>query len=629
MKKKISTWVRDIFTTLLFFQILGCGSISLDDLTNISESLGVVDTIQTETGNNNNSLIEIPNIVDIDESINNPDFPLDKPSSDTTPVDTVIPAASLTQEDFLVGLPEGTKQLKITCDRMTALGVKNKITEVFCGTSPPSITSIKELQKVMGFDLDQIVVGRRNGNIPNGSLLSQQEPFDPVGSNLQAALDLMQHNGKNSFALRSVSNGLGMKSTNILAPRVIMITNPYELKNINGRIERYEDARSLVAMGFTRGEMQLEIISGHFDPNEPLNFFERDTGNSSQSAWFRAMPEETLNIQTRNQDLRFYLFKFKHACTLDDSCNNGILFTEDFEKNWVEWTLYDEEDLKNTIADCRQCHQPNGPNAPKTLMNFGTSWSWEHYLGQQDKFSRSLVEDFLSAHGTDAEYAGIPTRIIHFGDGSHIQILLRKHKHSTDNTHNPNIRSYDSVGIMIQVENSTPSQPYDNTVSGYSPIWERLYERSVQGELIQIPYHDSKLTDPQSLSEATRAFRDYKAGRITELPNILDIFKKEDQDVRNMGFKVKAGLDGAGILTQACTQCHNSKLDQTISRARFNVDLESMSIAELMIAQKRIMLPEESLQVMPPSIFRILDTDEKERLYDYLQSVINQKSANN
>ena len=57
--------------------------------------------------------------------------------------------------------------------------------------------------------------------------------------------------------------------------------------------------------------------------------------------------------------LSFYLLKFELACEADKSCKPGDLLTPAVEKNWKGWTLYQDEDLKNTIADCRQCHQPD------------------------------------------------------------------------------------------------------------------------------------------------------------------------------------------------------------------------------------------------------------------------------
>jgi hypothetical protein len=48
-----------------------------------------------------------------------------------------------------------------------------------------------------------------------------------------------------------------------------------------------------------------------------------------------------------------------------------------------------------------------------------------------------------------------------------------------------------------------------------------------------------------------------------------------------MSIRRKPGLDGRGILVHLCSQCHSPRLDQTLTRARFNVmALDAMSREE-------------------------------------------------
>ena len=44
-----------------------------------------------------------------------------------------------------------------------------------------------------------------------------------------------------------------------------------------------------------------------------------------------------------------------------------------------------------------------------------------------------------------------------------------------------------------------------------------------------------------------------------------------------MGFTTTPGLRGEEVLVQACSQCHNQRLDQTLSRAGFHVDLDELT----------------------------------------------------
>ena len=86
-------------------------------------------------------------------------------------------------------------------------------------------------------------------------------------------------------------------------------------------------------MGFARGEPVVEIAAE--DPNR--------------------------------RTLQFYLLKFELACEATKTCVPGDQLTPAIEKNWKSWTLYQDEDLKNTIVDCRHCHQPGGPSTKPML----------------------------------------------------------------------------------------------------------------------------------------------------------------------------------------------------------------------------------------------------------------------
>jgi hypothetical protein len=66
--------------------------------------------------------------------------------------------------------------------------------------------------------------------------------------------------------------------------------------------------------------------------------------------------------------------------------------------------------------------------------------------------------------------------------------------------------------------------------------------------------------------------------------------------------------------------CHNDVLDQTLSRARFNIDLARMSAEERELAVTRIELPQSHELAMPPHGMRQLDADGKQRLIAYLRA---------
>ena len=84
-----------------------------------------------------------------------------------------------------------------------------------------------------------------------------------------------------------------------------------------------------------------------------------------------------------------------------------------------------------------------------------------------------------------------------------------------------------------------------------------------------------------------------------------------------MGFTTEPGLDGEGVLRQACGQCHNGRLDPSLSRARFNVN--ALDAEQKGRALARILLPPESPDLMPPARFRTLTDEARTRLLEFLE----------
>jgi hypothetical protein len=55
---------------------------------------------------------------------------------------------------------------------------------------------------------------------------------------------------------------------------------------------------------------------------------------------------------------RFYLLSFTQACNEShDGCTPSDPYTSHVERGWVRVEIEDDDDLKNTALDCRQCHQ--------------------------------------------------------------------------------------------------------------------------------------------------------------------------------------------------------------------------------------------------------------------------------
>jgi hypothetical protein len=194
---------------------------------------------------------------------------------------------------------------------------------------------------------------------------------------------------------------------------------------------------------------------------------------------------------------------------------------------------------------------------------------------------------------------------------------------SVDTPAQPN--AFDSAQIEREVEQSAAAdggnQPVDNSVPGQSETWNALYARAKRGQAIPVPYHDVKVTDPDKLAQMTQAYVDYREGRLSsdELPDIRDIYPDAPLLRAQMGLVTEPGLDGEGVLLQACGQCHNDRLDQTLSRSRFNVDLTKLSRAEKDRAIGRIQQKRGALAAMPPDKARALSDEGRSRLIALLQ----------
>ena len=395
-----------------------------------------------------------------------------------------------------------------------------------------------------------------------------------IGSfmDLRAALgiDANLHDTYQGYALTGHSTALVSRSVSAINPRIVFV-----------RIET--DTQPLLALAFARGEQFCEAV-----------------------------------VRSRIDDeLRFYLFSFsKHCNATVEGCSPGDLLTEAAEQDWTEVDVYAEEDLRNTPRDCRACHQPDGPGTPKLLrmQEFGPPWN--HWFAGSEG-GRALIGDYYAAKG-DETFAGVEGEaLVHSSPG-----LLSATIFFAGSGVQPNL--FASTEIEPQVIQSSAAlggdQPGDNSVPGRSEDWDAIYQRAKLGEAISVPYHDVKVTDPAKLAAMTQAYVDYRQGRLErqQLPDIRQVYPDDLVELAHMGRVTEPGLDGQGVLLQACGQCHNDRLDQSVSRANFNVDLTSMDREEKNRAIARVQLPPDNPAVMPPALFRSLTDDGRARLIEHL-----------
>ena len=386
-------------------------------------------------------------------------------------------------------------------------------------------------------------------------------------------------NGNPAFVLSGHSSSLVTKFVTAINPRAIIFTPPPS----TGRVNNPKPLASFVAMGFVRGEQFVELVS-----NDPTN------GNK----------------------LNFFLFKFEHACdTTPQGCSNADVLTPAVESNFTGvYSLYGEDDIKNTILDCQQCHQTGGPSSQKILRMQELQNPWGHFFRNNRSNGQVLLADYATAHPTTEAYAGIPGTAITNSDPAQLEGLVENMGFKNQ----PN--EYTTQTILNEVQKVNANQPGTNLPMGSSPTWLKLYQASMAGTDIPPPYHDIKVTDPTKLSAAAASYKSVMAGSTpaAQMMDIRDIFL--DAALSDLSFRSAPGLTGAQILVQQCQQCHNKNLDPSETRERFRVDdLANMSRQEKDLAIHRLTLPDDVFRKMPPPRFRSLSPAEIQLVTDELK----------
>jgi hypothetical protein len=180
---------------------------------------------------------------------------------------------------------------------------------------------------------------------------------------------------------------------------------------------------------------------------------------------------------------------------------------------------------------------------------------------------------------------------------------------------------FPTAKIEADVERVAPDQPADNQMRGQSETWRPLYQAAQRGEAIPVPYHDVKITDPTKVATMQHAYSQYLAGTLplSALPDIRDVLPDDPIALAEMGFTVDERLDGSALLTAACGLCHNGRLDQTLSRARFHTDLARLPPEEKQVAIDRLSLPGHDALAMPPRRIHDLSDKVRERLIALLR----------
>ena len=424
--------------------------------------------------------------------------------------------------DPLSGLPTGVTQWSAVCARHYG----DMISARFCaGSAPPSLTSLADLEKLLGLTV-----------VPNPS-------GDPtLNTNVRVTL-----NGE--------STGLGLRSVNPILPRAFLMTPALNA----------QPNPSYQVLSFSRGEPLVELVA-----NDPAA-----------------------------KTLRFFLVRFHPACE-PAGCTHADLQTQAIESGWTGYTLYDDQTIANTTLDCLTCHQADGPSTKKILRMQELPNPWGHWFYPERAQTLQIVQDFQAAHGSES-YAGIPAVNIMPTRPAALMSLLQNNGFGTQ----PN--GFDTLAINNEI-----------MATGSSATWAGLYAKSVAGLEIPVPYFTNPY-DATKLTQMIAAYQQTVAGTLpaAQMPDVSDTVM--DAALADMSIRPRAGLDGQGILMQMCRMCHNGRLDQTQSRALFNVEqLGQLSRGEKDLAIARLSLPATDRHAMPPVRFHELSAAERQLAIDEL-----------
>jgi hypothetical protein len=393
-----------------------------------------------------------------------------------------------------------------------------------------------------------------------------------------------------------------------------------ELREGLGLGRRHDDSYQ----GFAVSGHSTSLVSRVVSAINPRAIFVQPESHTHElMALAFARGEQFSEIVTRDRssgELTFYLVAFTQDCNESDrGCTPGDLLTPAVERDWRSVDVYSDADLVNTPFDCLVCHQPDGPGTRKFLRMQELQPPWNHWFYKLSQGGQALIADYLAAKG-DEPFAGLSERDMTLDSEPG---LLSSTLFFAGSRVQPN--EYVSARIEPEVRASAAAhgveQPWDNSVPGESETWHALYERANRGDAIAVPYHDVKVSDPAKLALLTQAYTDYREGRLSrdELPDLRDVRPDDPTLLARMGLGADPALDGEALLRHACGQCHNGRLDQNVSRARFNVDLEDLPRAAKQRAIARIELPVDDSRVMPPALFRHLDEGARRKLVELLE----------
>lgn len=374
--------------------------------------------------------------------------------------------------------------------------------------------------------------------------------------------------GNPGFVLMGHTTSLTARLVSPLNPRAIVFT-PAANGGISAYLtpDQFQRTPGFVAMAFTRGEQIVELV-------------DRDP---------------------KTDDLRFFVVRFEQSCNQRvEGCNSYELFTPAVETSWTTVTVYDDSDLENTPADCNVCHQPDGHGEKRKLLMQARRTPWTHFFRRNRDGGKMNIERYRRAHDEDEPYAGIPGSEILFSDPALLEGLVENEGFIQQ----PIVIHAEAIEREL-VEKELTDKPE------LSLAWQLEYKRALKGEIPGVGFAVVDFFDHARFDRAAKAYKSVMAGRVShdKAPYLGDMHREEL--LFRVSLAPKPGGDGRAIMLNMCRRCHNSTRNPALSRARFDIDkLDKLPATVLERARKRLVLPIDDAQRMPPARFGRLSDEE-------------------
>ncbi|MGE4131211.1 MAG: hypothetical protein AB7F86_06205 [Bdellovibrionales bacterium] len=314
-------------------------------------------------------------------------------------------------------------------------------------------------------------------------------------------------------------------------------------------------------------------------------------------------------------EYRFFLVDFELPCeTTVGGCTTADFFLEKAESNWTNVSFYEDTQLRGTVLDCASCHQPGGPGTRKLLRMAQTNETWTHWFRENEECGKQLLADFVGAHGGEGRYAGLTLSEVAKSDPARLENFVEDNGFRGPSSGNNFFDSATIVNDLLSASVSSTWQQQYNAISSMTNLPN-------QGA-VTMPYYRCRQSDPARLVEYTKAYKDVRdnGANPNSMPSLATVNLAGEQDLRDRGLLPKAGLTPRQILVNACMACHNSNLDQALSRANFNAqDLTKNSSSVYDKAIARMAMDAHNVQRMPPVSYMSLTNAEVQSLIPYLK----------